>query len=166
MPSYRVANAHSVHPSDRLPGKESWSPTKKISQQLQSDCLALFRMKLCADKILAPDNGCNRAAIVRRRQDILHRPEFEGMHEIGVRVFADAGKNGVRPLDLEFVPPDVRNLKRGVSRCQTNNFAFKPTKSRCVAELASYISHQLHSDTNAEKRRAFDDDGIVYRLHH
>src|SRR4029077_1143803 len=53
---------------------------------------------------------------------------------------------------VEGVPAHVRNLQVRIGSLAAVDFASAPAKARCHLIFAAAFSHQLHADTDAEKR--------------
>src|SRR6185295_16724099 len=86
---------------------------------------------------------------------LLRGLEFERVHEIGVQ----AGRPNLYVLQqrmglqhVEGVPAHVRNLQIRIGGLDAVDFAGDPAEAGCHLIFAPAFSHQLHADTDAEKR--------------
>src|ERR1700761_4755076 len=128
-------------------------------------------MKLRADHIFAADNRGNRPAIVRRRDEVLggSRRQLKGMYEISVLTALarrDVSENRVAPARLQRVPTHMRNFQIWIGRVNHGDIAADPAKALCNFVCEPARAHQLHPDTDAEKRPATPAYDFVKRLDH
>src|SRR5690606_9765300 len=94
-------------------------PFQEIGNERETEKLALFRMELCANHVVATDRCSDIAAIIGHRENfsLVLRVEHIRMNEIGVQAIL-AGLNTVEDrvgmFHVNPVPADLRNLERRI----------------------------------------------------
>src|SRR5882672_5849508 len=86
MPGYRESCGKLDDSPAKFLNERLRLPAQEVADQAQAGRLALFRMELRADEIVAPDHGGDRPAIVGggKQGSGVRGLELEGVHEIGV----------------------------------------------------------------------------------
>src|SRR5690242_11062052 len=160
----KLANPESITPvlrsmdsgstAARCPGMTAlWLSRRQlqtIGDQLQAQPLALLRVKLGADHVVAPDDGGERAAIVGLRHQLGAVRGFQlvRVHEIcvqPVRPERDVREQRVRPQHVERVPAHVRDFQRRVRRRDAVDLAGDPAEAGRHLVFAPALGHQLHA---------------------
>src|SRR5882762_3099342 len=135
-------------------------PFEKTLQKGKADALTLLGMELRADDVVASDDGRDRSAVIRRRQNMRRtfRPDAIGVHEIHVRPVRHALQHRMRAKNAERIPTHMRNLQTltlliGV-RGNPDHLTRNPSQALVIAVLAPDVGEQLHADADAEERGA------------
>src|SRR6516162_8014521 len=107
----------------------SFRDTDKIAQELQPDFLALLRMKLGGEDIVAPNSRSKRLAVSRPRRNngLVHRFWKEAVDKIDIAVVGDAFKQRtVSPDNFQLVPANLRDFQT-VSDGESHDTSLKDT---------------------------------------
>src|SRR5690606_17672051 len=107
-------------------------PAQEIGQQGQPRCLALFRMELSADHVVAPHDGGYVPAVIAigKYCRIVLRHQLEAVDEIGMRAVTEPGEHRMLPADAQDVPAHMRNLQAGLLRGDFLHRAGNPAQPR------------------------------------
>src|SRR3989442_1141485 len=138
----------------------------KILQQLQTDLLALLRMKLRREHVLLPNRRGEALAVGRARRDDRGVNWFgkKAVHEINVAAAWNAAQNWtIRSDHLDLVPADLRNLQpRFLGK--TDHLAWEDSQPRGAAiELLALLEQRLVADADSEEQPARSNE-IAARL--
>ena len=146
--------------------RRSGRPGEEVGDQPEAGGLALLRVELGAEEVVAADGGGDRAAVVGAGEAVgrVGGDEVVGVDEIGVVAGGDAGEERVGGEDLERVPAHVRDLERGVGGGEADDLAGDPAEARGVAVLAADGRQHLLADADAEEGRAAADRALLDRL--
>src|SRR5439155_20958632 len=63
-------------------------------------------------------------------------------------------------------PTHMGNLQRGIARCDAFDFAGDPAQALRHDIFAAALRHELHTDTDAEKRPPTPAHAVIERLQH
>src|SRR3984957_19161993 len=146
-------------------------PFQKIRDQSEPETLALFRVKLGADRGVLADDGRDRTAVIGARQHIglVGRVEVIGMHEIGVTAFRSqrqAFEHRMLPDHIERVPAHMGNFQILLARRNLFDVAGDPVEAVGGDVLLAAGRHQLHADADAEERPRLASHRLRHRLDH
>src|ERR1035437_4812115 len=129
----------------------------EVLQQLQADLLALFRVELRGENIVAPDRRRKVFAVIRARGDDarIHRLWKKTVDEINVAAAGNAAiQRTIRPHNLKLVPASLWNFQP-VPGWETDDFARKNSHAGGAGiELLALLKQGLIADADAEKRFA------------
>src|SRR5258707_5807616 len=144
---------------------------EEICDQGKSKLLALFRMKLRAGIIAAPDQGRDRSTIVAIRHQIGRVLDLQvvTMDEICVqagRPQRKAVEKGMRPMGFKRIPAHMGDLESRIIGVDAANLPADPAHSIGYRILAAALRHELHADADTEKRPAVPADRLIQSFHH
>src|SRR2546421_1032566 len=89
------------------------------------------------------------------------------MHEIGMETLRpkpQISQQRMRPRRIERVPAHMRYLERRIVRRDRDDIACNPPEASSFAMFQAARRHQLHADTNAEERLAFERHFLLERF--
>src|SRR5882762_424532 len=146
-------------------------PPEEICDQGKAQLLALFRMKLCAGIIIAPDQGRDRSTVVAIRHQVGRLLDLQvvTMDEICVqagRPQRNALKEGMRPVGFKRIPTHMGDLESRITGIDATNLPADPAHSIGHRIFAAALSHELHADADAEKGPAAPADRLIQSFHH
>ena len=134
----------------------------KIPEQLQSDPLAFFRVKLRGKHVVLPNRRRKIFAVLRARgydAGIL-RPGKEAVDEIDkAAVLNSTEERAIALDDVELVPADLRDFQ-AILFGKTHDAAFENSQAGSAGiKLFAPLKERLVADTDAEERFASLDEG-------
>src|SRR5215475_5951981 len=146
-------------------------PPEEICDQGKPQPLALFWVKLRARVIVTPDQGGDGPTIVAIRHHVgrVLDPQVVTVDEIRVQAGGpqrNAIEQGMRPLRLQRIPAHMRDLETRILGVDAANLAADPAESIRYRIFPTAVSHELHTDADAEKRSAFPKDRVVQGFDH
>src|SRR5262249_51128161 len=146
-------------------------PPEEICDQGKSQLLALFRMKLRAGIIIAPDQGRNRSAVVAIRHQVgcVLDLQVVAMDEICMqagRPQRNAVEERMWPAGFDRIPTHMGDLESRIIRVDAANLAADPAHSIGYRILAAALCHELHADADAQKRPAIPANRLIQGFYH
>src|ERR1035441_10353886 len=129
----------------------------EVFQQLQADLLALLRVKLRRENVVAPDGRRKGVAVFRARGDnrLGRRLGIKAVDEIHVAAAGDAAiERAIGLHDFNLVPPDLRNLQ-SVLFGKADDAALEDAQPGGAGiKLVAPFKQRLIADADAEERFA------------
>src|SRR6266849_9116066 len=132
----------------------SFGQRHEIFEQLQSDALAFFRMKLRGEDVIFPHRRRERPAVVGAsgHDGWIARLREKAVHEIDVTAARDPIEQRAGGLgDLDLVPADLRNLEAGLFGEADDLAGKNPQPGRATVKFLALLEQRLVTNADAEK---------------
>src|SRR6266851_10481994 len=152
-------------------GTLSRLPFQKVRNQSQPEALALFRVKLRADRGVLADHRRHRAAVIGARQHVrlVRGVEVIGVHEIAMAALRPQRQTLEHRMladHVERVPAHMGNFQILLARGNLLDVAGDPVEAVGGDMLLAARRHQLHADTDAEERPRLVPHGFGHGFDH
>src|SRR3569623_458461 len=134
-------------------------PGHEIGEQAETRLLALFRVELLREHVVAPHGGGEVAGIVTGARDVrgIGRHRVITVDEIKAAVLRNAFPQRMRAGLMQFVPTHVRHLEPLAARrivqglAETTHLAADDAEPRRAVVLVAAVEQGLHTEADAEE---------------